>query len=94
MASRLMLRFAAPAGLALALTVMPAVAADISTPVRERVVAAARMASSAIRHRVPPATRNALFRDWQRRVSAIRSNPECSGVWCGRQFVLIVGVAY
>jgi hypothetical protein len=28
------------------------------------------------------------------RISAIRSNLGCSGPWCGRQFVLIVGVAY
>jgi hypothetical protein len=24
----------------------------------------------------------------------IRSHPDCSGVWCGRQFVLMVGIAY
>jgi hypothetical protein len=28
------------------------------------------------------------------RISPIRSNLECSGVWCGRQFVLMIGIGY
>jgi len=94
MANRMKLSFVAPVAFALALTAVPAAAADISAPVRESAVAAARIASSAIRHRALPVTRNALLRDWERRVSAVRSYPECADVWCGRQFVLILGVGY
>jgi len=28
------------------------------------------------------------------RISPIRSNLECSGVWCERQFVLMIGIGY
>jgi hypothetical protein len=84
MTSRLMLPFAAPAGLAMALTAVPAAAADIGVSVKESAAAHA-----------PRATRHAGSRDGDRRPgSIVRSNLECSGVWCGRQFVLIVGVAY
>lgn len=31
---------------------------------------------------------------YNRRVSLIGASPACSGVWCGRQFVLMIGVGY
>jgi hypothetical protein len=30
----------------------------------------------------------------QHRVWPTRSNQDCAGAWCGRQFVLMIGVAY
>jgi hypothetical protein len=33
-------------------------------------------------------------RNYRRHIAAIRSDLGCSGVWCGRQFVLMVGIAY
>jgi hypothetical protein len=84
MASRLLLPFAASAGIDMALTAMPAAAADVSVPVSE---------SPAVH--APRATRHAASHDGNRRLSSIlRSNLGCSGVWCGRQFVLIVGISY
>jgi hypothetical protein len=78
--SRLMLSFAAAAIAALLWAAAPAVAADIAVPAGQAARMAAPVASS--QHH------------YDRRISAIRSNLGCSGPWCGRQFVLMVGVAY
>jgi hypothetical protein len=34
------------------------------------------------------------YRRGYERISPVRSNLECSGVWCGRQFVLMIGIGY
>lgn len=80
--SRLLFQFAALAFAASLWTAAPAVAADSAVPASATAgkTAASRIAAS--HHR------------YDRRVSTIRSNLGCSGVWCGRQFVLMVGVAY
>jgi hypothetical protein len=31
---------------------------------------------------------------YNRRVSLVRTSPECSGEWCGRQFVLMIGIGF
>lgn len=31
---------------------------------------------------------------YDRHVRPLRGNPGCSGIWCGRQFVLMLGIAY
>jgi hypothetical protein len=79
---RLMFQFAAPAIAALLWTAIPAVAADSAVPASETAV------------RPTPSRSASSHSHYDRRISAIRSNLGCSGVWCGRQFVLIVGVAY
>jgi hypothetical protein len=79
--SHLMFSAAAAAIAALLWTAAPAVAADSAVPAGPTAGKSAPVASSQhSRH--------------DRRISTIRSNLGCSGVWCGRQFVLIVGVAY
>jgi hypothetical protein len=79
--SRLMCSFAAAAFAVLSWTAAPAVAADIAVPAAHTAGKNASVASS--QH-----SRN------DRRISAIRRDLGCSGVWCGRQFVLMLGVAY
>jgi hypothetical protein len=86
MASRpdLVLRFAAMAGLAILLSAAtPAMAAKSAAGAGE--ATAAKTVSSINK-------RHAVRRDY-RRVSFMRGNRDCSH-WCGRQFVLMVGVAY
>lgn len=31
---------------------------------------------------------------YSRRVNLAGTNPTCSGVWCGRQFVLMIGIGF
>ena len=87
---RLMAQCAATAGIAAVLsTATPAVAAD--RPVCEassyvKTVAATERRAS--RDAVIAASRHL------RRANPIRYSQYCSGVWCGRQFVLMVGIAY
>jgi hypothetical protein len=92
MVSHLILPFVASAVIAMASTAMPAAAADISVPVGKNVTV---KNVTVVNYRVPGARRHPASRDGDRRPgSMLRSNLECSGVWCGRQFVLIVGIAY
>ena len=49
-------------------------------------------ASSDVRHRAPPRIRVAAPRD--RYVRPVRNDMDCSGAWCGRHFVLMIGIAY
>lgn len=87
---RLILRFAAATGITAVLaTGAPAMAADMSANPGEP---ARKAASSTIKRHVWRATRTASFHDTDR-ADAVHGLG-CSGVWCGRQFVLIVGVAY
>ena len=71
----------------------PATAADSAVPAREAAAATTNATPSVVRRHASRETRIAGSHG-DRRVSPIRSNPDCSGVWCRRQFVLIVGVAY
>jgi hypothetical protein len=87
---RLILQFAATTGLmVMLLTATPVVAAESAVTVSET---AATTAPPAIRHHASRARLGAS--NDQRHLYRIRSDLGCSGVWCGRQFVLIVGIAY
>jgi hypothetical protein len=87
---RLILQFAATTGVAVMLsTATPVVAAESAVTVSET---AAKTAPSTIRHH---ASRSRLAAShYHRHVDTVRSDLGCSGVWCGRQFVLMIGVAY
>jgi hypothetical protein len=80
--------FAATAAIAAMLSV-PALAAD-ATPTAPDV--ATRAASSTARHHSPSQHRTAFRHDY--RFNAMQGRVDCNGIWCGRQFVLMVGVAY
>jgi hypothetical protein len=88
--SRLILQFAATTGFAVMLsTATPVAAAESAVTVSE---ITAKTAPLTIRRH---ASRARLAEsNYQRHVYPIRSDLGCSGVWCGRQFVLMVGVAY
>ena len=49
-----------------------------------------------VRHRTSQRIRLAAARDHRRDryVHPIRNNMDCSGAWCRRQFVLMIGIAY
>ena len=99
---RLMLQFAAATGIAAMLWVAaPAMAADSAAnsdvpaigtktapPVSER--------HASLKRHAPRRARLAAshYRRGYERISPVRSNLECSGVWCGRQFVLMIGIGY
>lgn len=83
---RLILQCGATAGIAAALSIAtPAMAAGIAEP-------AARIAPLKVKHHAPR-VRLAASHHYPR-VSAIQSGLGCSGIWCGRQFVLMVGVGF
>jgi len=87
----LMVRFAATTGVAVMLsTVVPAVATESAA------IAAAKTAPSVAKRHAWRETRIAAsrFDRRDRRVGPTRSNLDCSGTWCGRQFVLMIGVGY
>ena len=88
--SRLMMQCAATAGIAAVLsTATPAVAAD--RPFCEASSYVKTVA--AIERRALPDAVSAASRH-VRRANPIRYSQYCSGIWCGRQFVLMVGIAY
>lgn len=94
---RLMLQFAATAGIvAMLSTAAPAVASERTVVASEAAAAAAKTAPSVIKRRASRGTRIAAsqYDRRDRRVTPIRSNLDCSGGWCGRQFVLMIGVSY
>jgi hypothetical protein len=90
---RLMLPFAAAVAVAGVLSMAsPASAAEAAIG-----EGASAMAMSAdVRQRTSQRIRLAALRDNRRDryVRAIRSNLDCSGGWCGSQFVLMIGIAY
>jgi hypothetical protein len=91
---RLILQFAATTGIvAMLTTAAPVVAAESSVSSPEAATAPARTMSSVAKHRAPRGNRIAASHH-DRRVSAIHGNLDCSGIWCGRQFVLMIGVGY
>jgi hypothetical protein len=89
--SHLSLKFAAASGIAALLwTAAPAVAAENSGTFSQT---AAKIAQPVIKNY---ASRRARIAAWRRdfRVNPIYGNLNCSNGWCGRQFVLMLGVAY
>jgi hypothetical protein len=80
----------ASAALASALLVwtVPASAAENATAVTD----VSAKAASGIERRHGP-SRIALSR-YVRHVSAVPRNFDCTGAWCGRHFVLIIGIGY
>jgi hypothetical protein len=89
--SRLILQVAATTGIAIMLSAAPAMAAGVSVTTRGT-VATAHSLPSVIKYHASHRTHVAVYRD--SRISSIRSDLGCSGAWCGRQFVLMVGIAY
>jgi hypothetical protein len=86
---RLILPFAATAGIAVMLSsAAPVLAADSAVPTART---ATRTASLKIRHHAP---RVRLAAADHHRVHPIRSDLGCAGSWCGRQFVLMIGVGF
>jgi hypothetical protein len=84
-------RFAATIGIAALLwTVAPAVAAESSGIPGQ---ATAKTAHPVTKN---DASRRTRIAAWRRdfRVHRVHSNLDCSDGWCGRQFVLMIGVAY
>jgi hypothetical protein len=86
-------------GLMVMLSAAPAVAAEKPAAAREAAATTAKTAAAVIKRRVSRGTRIAAFHYTRhdrhdRRVSAIRSDLDCPGAWCGRQFVLMIGVGY
>jgi hypothetical protein len=89
---RLILQVAATIGTVMLSMAAPAVAAEDPVTVQETVAGANSMASVIKRHVSRETAIAASHHD--RRVSSVRSNLGCSGVWCGRQFVLMIGIGY
>jgi hypothetical protein len=73
---------------ALLVWTVPALAAENATAVTD----ISAKAASAIERRHGP-SRIALSR-YVRHVSAVPRNFDCAGAWCGRHFVLILGIGY
>ena len=86
----LTLRFVAMAGLATLLSMATPAAAAESVVAAGEPAAAKTMLSIINRH---AARKVRTFASDYRRVRSIAGNPYCS-VWCGRQFVLMTGIAY
>jgi hypothetical protein len=92
--SRLILQVAATTGIAAMLsTASPAVAAEAPVPARETAATASTVPHMVKRH-AWRAHRIAVFHHHDRRVVQTQSHLDCYGVWCGRQFVLMVGIGY
>lgn len=91
--SGLILQVAATTGVAVMLsTAAPAIASESPVAARET-AATASTAPHVIKRHASRGTRIAASHH-DRRLSQIRSHQDCNGVWCGRQFVLMVGIAY
>jgi hypothetical protein len=91
--SRLILQVAATTGVAVMLsTAAPAVAAEGPVTARETAATASTVRPAVKRHasRRP----HLVVSPYNRRVDLIGTSPACSDVWCGRQFVLMIGVGY
>src|ERR1700732_4315167 len=90
-------QFAATAGIVVVLAAAgPAMAANPSPTAGEPVVKAA---TSPIKHHAWPIKRHTwratrIAASHHRRITPIRSTLDCSGVWCGRKFVLMIGIGY
>ena len=92
--SRLILQVAAMTGIVVMLsTAAPAVAAEAAVPARETAATASTVPHVIKRH-ASRAYRIAASHHHDRRVVQTQSHLDCYGVWCGRQFVLMVGIGY
>jgi hypothetical protein len=82
-----MVRFAATTGVAAMLsTIAPAVVAE-----------SAAIASEAVAKTAPPVTKRHAWRETGIAASRLDRQDrgvDCSGTWCGRQFVLMIGIGY
>jgi hypothetical protein len=90
---KVVLQVAAMTGIAVMLSMaVPAVAAEGPIALRESASAANTVPSKIKRH----ASRRSHIAAsrYDRRVSSMRSDLGCSGVWCGRQFVLMIGIGF
>jgi len=86
---RLISQFAATTGIAVMLaSAAPVMAADSAVPTGKT---AARIAPLKIKHH---ALRVRLAASDHRRINPTRSDLGCAGSWCGRQFVLMIGVGF
>jgi hypothetical protein len=86
---RLILQFGATTGIAVMLsTAAPVLAADSAVPTAKT---ATKIEFLKIKHH---ASRVRLAASDHYRVNQTRSDLGCSGIWCGRQFVLMVGVGF
>jgi hypothetical protein len=87
---RLILQFAAATGIAAVLLMAaPTMAAENAVTVRETTANTAPATIKRHASRVRLAASH-----YHRSVNPIRSDLGCSGVWCGRQFVLMIGIGY
>jgi hypothetical protein len=94
---RLIVPFAAAVAAAGVLSIAPpASAAGFTIGAGEAASANATGARPVVRHRTSPRIRLATSRDHRRDryVRPIRNDMDCSGAWCRRQFVLMIGIAY
>ena len=71
----------------------PVSAAGPATGSGEAMDANAASTATDLRNRASQRLRLAASRD-HRRERYVRSNTDCSGAWCRRQFVLMIGIAY
>jgi hypothetical protein len=74
----------------------PASAAGFTIGAGEAASANATGARPDVRHRTSQRVRLAASRDHRRDryVHLIRNDMDCSGAWCRRQFVLMIGIGY
>jgi len=94
---RLILPFAAAVAAAGVLPIAPpASAAGFTVGAGEATSANATVARPDVRQRTSQRIRLAASRDHRRDryVRPIRNDMDCSGAWCRRQFVLMIGIAY
>jgi hypothetical protein len=72
----------------------PAVAAESAVvPASEAAMASAKAAPKLIRRHASRGIRIAAS-SHDRRAGVTGGSLDCSGVWCGRQFVLMIGIGY
>jgi hypothetical protein len=93
----LILQFAASTAIAAMLSMAaPAVAAEMKITAAEARPVTAKTAHSHKWHHAWRGTRFAASRydGPDRRVSPIPGNLDCSGIWCGRQYVLMIGIGF
>jgi hypothetical protein len=99
---RLILQFAAASGIAAMLWIAaPAMAAESAANsnapgVSTKTAPSVTNRDASLKRHASRRTRLAASRYHRgyERMPPIRSNLECSGVWCGRQFVLMIGIGY
>jgi hypothetical protein len=99
---RLMLQFAAATGIAATLWVAtPAMAAESAAKskapaISTKVAPSVTERRASLKRHAPRRARLAAshYRRGYERAGPIRSNLECSGVWCGRQFVLMIDIGF